>query len=240
MQVSARVQIQSRWIRSRSSAPNQAAQSKLPLAPMYQREPQLPRRTFPRHCQGRAGMSLPGCCHLPAGSSRQLSPGGDEAPRVATPKHHHGGRQSQNLLKLGAPKPHSTTADLQSPLLGWQSGCGSFPQLPQQRNVRKPQPQPERGQNLINLSSGTLKLVFAWLQDLRAGQAAVKQLLHIVLKLKKALSHESWNFPGSSQSLATLPITNTTIPGALPVQLSPSIPQPEREELNPMPHPAIE
>lgn len=116
----------------------------------------------------------------------------------------------------------------------------AFPQLPQQRNVSKPQPQAERGQNLINLSSVTLKLLFGWLQDLRAGQVAVKQHLHIVSKPKKALSHESWHFPGSSQSPATHPITNTIIPGALPPQLSLSIPQAEQEELNPMPHSAVE
>lgn len=80
-----------------------------------QRDPLLPCRTFPGHCQARAAMSLPAAGHLPAGSSRQLSPGGDEAPRVAAPKHHHGGRQSQNLLKLGVPKPHGTTADLKKP-----------------------------------------------------------------------------------------------------------------------------
>lgn len=146
---------------------------------------------------------------------------------MAAPKHHHGGRQSQNLPKLGVPKPHCTTADLQKPSGLAGNSDVAFPQLPQQGNVRKPQPQPERGQNLLNLSSVTSKLVFAWLQDLRAGQAAVKQLLHIVSELKKALSHESWHFPGSSQSPATLPITNTTTPGALPAGLPPSIPQPE-------------
>ena len=35
--------------------------------------------------------------------------------KLAAPNHDDGERQSQNVLKLGVPKPHGTAADLQKP-----------------------------------------------------------------------------------------------------------------------------
>lgn len=155
----------------RSSAPNDAAQSKLLLAPRFQREPC---RTFPWDVLGQL-------CHLPAAPAGSSTQGVlkllEWQPRSTT---RVGGR-AKTSRNWGSPNPTVPQQSCKSPQ-AWLAIRMWPPHSSHSRvNVRKPQAQPERGQNLLDLSSATSKLVFAWLQDLRAGQAAVEQLLHIVL-----------------------------------------------------------
>lgn len=173
--------------------------------------------------------------------------------KLASPNHPNGGRQSQTVLKLGVPKPRGTAADLQKPSSFDGDWDVAFPQLPQQGNVRKPQPQPMSSQNLVNLSYGTYLEMCISLATGPQGKACCNEAAppdgsSFVSQLEKALSRESWHFPGSSSSRcpASLPMAGAAPQRlkprpslrALPAWLSRSSPQPEPEELKPAPRSA--